>query len=79
MAAYQPIACVQHEQLELAVLQRQHLQLRYVDAQALTITATVLPLDVYSANAAEWLKMQHADGRIEIVRLDALLAFTAVA
>lgn len=78
MTAYQPVACVQHEQLEFAVLKQQRLQLHYVDAQAITVAATVLPLDVYSANAAEWLKMQHADGRIEVVRLDALLAFTAL-
>lgn len=78
MTAYQSIACVQHEQLEFAVLQHQYLQLHYLDAQAMSVVVTVLPLDVYSANAAEWLEMQHADGRIEVVRLDALPAFTAV-
>jgi len=72
---YQPIACTLHEGLEFAVLKRKKLQMRYRNAGGQEMISTILPLDVYSANAAEWLKMQHADGRVEILRLDAILSF----
>ena len=72
--AYRPIACALHEKLELAVLKRTQLQLCYCDVIGQDVTSTVLPVDVYTANAAEWLEIQHADGRVEIVRLDALLS-----
>ena len=73
-AVYQPIACALHEKLEFAVLKRTQLYLCYCDAAGQEVTSTALPVDVYTANAAEWLKIQHADGRKEIVRLDALLS-----
>jgi transcriptional antiterminator Rof (Rho-off) len=74
MSVYQPISCIQHEQLEFAVLKRRHLQISYIDALQQQVTAEILPLDVYTAEAAEWLKLQCTDGRIEVVRLDALLS-----
>lgn len=75
LGSYQPIPCVLHERLEFAVLKRQSLQIHYLDAGRETV-ATVLPLDVFSKHAAEWLKMQHADGREETLRLDLILSFT---
>lgn len=72
MSVYQPVSCVQHEQLEFAVLKRKPLHITYVDRQQQSVSANILPLDVYTEDAAEWLKLQFADGRIEIVRLDAL-------
>lgn len=76
VADYQPIACALHEGLEFAVLTRKHLQVRYRNAGGLETVSIVLPLDVYTANAAEWLKMQHADGQEETLRLDAVLSFS---
>lgn len=74
MSVYQPISCVQHEQLEFAVLKRKHLHIAYVDGQQQSVSADILPLDVYTEDAAEWLKLQFADGRVEIIRLDGLLS-----
>lgn len=74
-SVYQPIACALHEGLEFAVLKQRKLCMRYANADGQEMVSTVLPLDVYSAHAAEWLKMQHADGRTEILRLDAILSF----
>lgn len=74
MAVYQPISCDQHEQLEFAVLKHRHLQISYIDALQQQVNAEILPLDVYTAEAAEWLKLQYADGRIEVIRLDMLLS-----
>jgi transcriptional antiterminator Rof (Rho-off) len=75
MSEYRAVSCVQHEQLEFAVLKRRHLQISYVDAQQKSVDAEILPLDVYTADAAEWLKLAHKDGRVETVRLDKLLSF----
>ncbi|MDR3392787.1 MAG: transcriptional antiterminator, Rof [Sulfuriferula sp.] len=72
---YRPVACALHERLEFAVLKHQQLQVRYLDPARQEAQAIVLPLDVYTANSAEWLKMQHVDGRMETLRLDALLSF----
>ncbi len=70
---YQPIACALHEKLEYSVLKCLRLQLRYLDASNQEMIVIALPLDVYTENAAEWLRMQHVDGRVEILRLDAIL------
>ena len=74
-ADYQPIACALHEGLEFAVLKRKKLRMCYRNTDGLEMISAILPLDVYSANAAEWLKIQHADGRVETLRLDAILSF----
>ncbi|MFA5170187.1 MAG: transcriptional antiterminator, Rof [Sulfuriferula sp.] len=74
MSVYQPVSCVQHEQLEFAVLKRKHLHISYVDGQQQSASADILPLDVYTEGAAEWLRLQRADGCVEIIRLDKLLS-----
>ena len=73
---YQPIACAQHERLEFAVLKRIPLWLRYRDANGMQATAKVLPLDVETRAAAEWLSARFEDGHSEILRLDWLLDFS---
>jgi len=62
---YQPISCMQHERLELAVLRRSPLKLQLKDGRALSGRA----LDVYTEAGAEWLKFRTPGGE-EIVRLD---------
>ncbi|HAN56414.1 MAG TPA: transcriptional antiterminator, Rof [Betaproteobacteria bacterium] len=75
-APYQPIACVQHERLEFAVLKRIPLWLRYRDTNGMHATVKVLPLDVETRDAAEWLSARFEDGHSEILRLDWLLDFS---
>ena len=62
---YQPISCMQHERLELAVLRRSSLKLRLKDGRVLRGQA----LDVYTQAGAEWLKF-HISAMEKIVRLD---------
>lgn len=66
MSDYQPIACIQHERLEFAVLRRLPLQLKLRDAR----TLNGLALDVYTRGGAEWLKFRSASGLEELIRLD---------
>jgi Rho-binding antiterminator len=65
--AYQPIACSQHERLELAALRRQWIELR-IDG----VLQRLLPLDVYTRDGAEWLRAVTASNQERIVRLDHL-------
>jgi Rho-binding antiterminator len=75
-APYQPIACAQHERLEFAVLKRIPLWLRYRDINDMHAMVKVLPLDVETRDAAEWLSARFEDGHSEILRLDWLLDFS---
>jgi Rho-binding antiterminator len=73
-ADYQPIPCVQHEQLEFSVLRKQRLQLEYGE-NGKSLRETVLPLDVNTRNGAEWLLFRREDGSEAEIRLDAIVAF----
>jgi len=67
LSDYRPIACADHERLELAALTRQWLELRVDGARQ-----RLLPLDVYTRAGAEWLDAQTESGEVLTLRLDAL-------
>lgn len=71
---YRPIACIEHERLEFAVLKRQPLALVCLLDDGATWRGEVLPLDVYTREGAEWLRARAADGRERTVRLDHILS-----
>jgi Rho-binding antiterminator len=70
MSDYVPIACIEHERLEFAVLRRQKLALQIQDASGNVYSMTVLPTDVATSNQAEWLSYREESGAVGIVRLD---------
>ena len=72
---YQPIACVAHERLEFAVLKRRRLKLVCRDAAG---AIAGLPLDVYTKDAAEWLRLRDDTGVEHTVRLDRILSFEEI-
>lgn len=74
MAPYQPIACMDHERLEFAVLRRQKLRLRIREAGG-ERELIVLPTDVATRDQAEWLSYRTGDGTTGVIRLDRILAF----
>lgn len=69
---YQPIACMQHERLEFAVLRRIPLRLNLQDGRELT----GLALDVFTRDGAEWLKFRDGSDVEETLRLDWIAAFS---
>jgi Rho-binding antiterminator len=79
MADYVPIACVEHEKLEFAVLRRQKLRLEYRDEHGQTRTGIVLPTDVRTAAGAEWLSYRTAEGDPGEIRLDRILSASPAA
>lgn len=69
MSDYLPIACADHERLEMAALRRQW--------QGVNVTVGVrpgpqrlLPLDVYTRDGAEWLVAETESGERLTLRLD---------
>jgi Rho-binding antiterminator len=69
-SGYVPIACVEHERLEFAVLRRQKLLLHLRDDSGGEQTLTVLPTDVATRDQAEWLTYRDDSGAVGVVRLD---------
>ncbi len=69
MSDYRPIACSDHERLELAVLKRQWLDLGIATGEH-AVRQRLLPLDVYTREGAEWLTAQTESGEQLTVRLD---------
>lgn len=80
MADYRPIACIEHEKLEFAVLRRQTLELVYLNADRQPVSVRALPLDVYTRDGAEWLRFATGPAAAaEVIRLDAIVRFAVVA
>ena len=71
---YQPIPCIQHEQLEFSVLRRLMLELEFREGEAVR-REKVCPLDVYTRDGAEWLKFKGNDGIEQAIRLDTIKHF----
>lgn len=74
MNGYKPIDCDIHEELEMAVLQQRRLRLTLKDD-----VETVLPIDVQTAEGAEWLRGRRSDGSEVRLRLDEIRAIEVVA
>lgn len=71
MKPYVPIACADHERLEYAALKREWLFVCLDDGDRVE-RHRVLPLDVFTRDAAEWLVAQTTSGSTWTVRLDAV-------
>lgn len=67
VSPYQPIACADHERLEFAALTKRWINLTVDDA-----VQSLLPLDVYTRDGAEWLQARNAAGETLVIRLDRL-------
>lgn len=74
MGEYVPIACVDHERLEFAVLKHQKLNLHYRDESGAELSILVLPTDVATRNGAEWLSYRDDKGEDSVVRLDRIIS-----
>lgn len=79
IAEYIPIACIEHERLEFAVLRRQHLRLSFRLEDGSEYCETLLPTDVYTRDGAEWLEFKTANGEQGKLRLDCILSICPAA
>jgi Rho-binding antiterminator len=74
MSDYVPIACIEHEKLEFAVLRRQTLRLIFVTESGARESCIVRPTDVGTREGAEWLNYCTLEGKDGVVRLDRILS-----
>ena len=74
MSDYVPIACIDHEKLEFAVLRRQQLAIRFLDPQEKVVRLRLLPTDVVTRQGAEWLHYRDESGAVGVLRLDRILS-----
>ena len=78
MSDYVPIACIDHEKLEFAVLRRQQLAIRFLDPQEKVVQLRLLPTDVVTRQGAEWLHYRDESGAVGVLRLDRILSAVSV-
>mgnify|MGYP002713350017 CR=1 FL=1 len=70
MTDYTPIDCGRHSEFELAIMQRRHLHLCWLDEQGQSHEATLLPTDLCTRNHEEFLLARDADEQPLEIRLD---------
>ena len=78
MSDYVPIACIDHEKLEFAVLRRQQLAISFLDPQEKVVQLRLLPTDVVTRQGAEWLHYRDESGEVGVLRLDRILSAVSV-
>ena len=69
MPRYEPIACHLHDTYEIAIMGQRRLQLRWRDGDS-EHSESVLPLDLRTADSAEWLLARDDHGEQLLIRLD---------
>jgi Rho-binding antiterminator len=68
---YRPISCDNHDELEAAAVRRKDVELEF-DQQGVRQRERGKIADIYTANGAEYIKLEKASGAIEI-RLDEIV------
>lgn len=72
MSDYQPISCAAHSELELHIMHRQRLRIRWHEGDVVR-EESALPIDVAAERGAEFLHLRTDEGGILKLRLDTLL------
>lgn len=67
---YVPIDCGLHSQYELAIMRRQRLVLSWAGESRSVDCCTVTPLDLFTRQAEEFLRLRDEEGIEHTVRLD---------
>ncbi len=75
MTKYQAIACGLHSQYELVIMYKKSLLLQWKTKDNIKHKESIKPIDLVTHNHAEFLIIEHADGRQEKVQLDHILSF----
>lgn len=71
---YSPMDCAQYSRLELAIVQKRALRLRWL-GRGVTHIEVVRPLDLRTRRHAEYLILRDALDRRRILRLDRIARF----
>ena len=68
--SYKPIACSLHDEYEIAIMQRNYLNIKWSDSSGVQHTEKVLPKDILLKNKEEFLVAETPDQNELCVRLD---------
>lgn len=71
---YTPIACGTYSEYELAILRHISLRLGWVDEYGQQHIGHVLPLDIYTRDRAEYLRVRNFDKSEHEIRLDRIIS-----
>jgi len=70
MTDYTPIDCGLHSEYELAIMQRQPLELCWHSADQTRHRETITPVDLYTRDGEEYMLIRDAAGAELAIRLD---------
>ena len=68
--SYIPIACSLHDEYEIAIMQKNHLNIKWLDEEGQFSSASVLPMDILVKNKEEFLIAKTTDNKELKIRLD---------
>lgn len=78
MTEYKAIECALHSQYELAIMHKETLLLHWKTKGNIQHKEQVKPLDIITRNRAEFLLIEHNDGKQEEIRLDYIISSETV-
>ena len=67
---YKPIACVLHDEYEIAIMHRKQLRIQWLDDNNESHTESVLPKDILVKSGEEFLIAESGDNGERCIRLD---------
>ena len=67
---YKPIACSLHDEYEIAIMQKGHLTIKWLDDSGVSHSDKVLPKDILVKDGEEFLIANSGDSKEVKIRLD---------
>ena len=78
MSEYEPVSCELHSQLEWHVMHQRPLRMHWNESPDVNHKLTVVPIDLYTPDGQEFLKIRDDQGQTRVIRLDRILDFSPV-
>lgn len=72
--SYTPIACGTYSEYELAIMRRVSLRLGWLDEQGQQHIGLVQPMDIYSRDRVEYLRVRDINHTQHEIRLDRIIS-----
>lgn len=67
---YKPIACALHDQYEIAIMQKRHLTIKWLDDSGVSHGGKIFPADILLKDGEEFLVANTEDNKELKIRLD---------
>jgi len=73
---YIPIDCGLHSEYELAIMHKKKGKLTWYNSSHLMESQTVEPIDIFTRDKKEYLKIRSSDDSVIDIRLDKIITFS---